>query len=533
MNTGKTFNTDVATRYVIDFQNSAMLENVLGNSPTHPKLGSDQLRQRVAYALSQILVVSTTEHPLYHHAESLAFFFDTLAKNAFGNYRTLLGEVARHPAMGVFLSMQGNAKYNPRTGSKPDENFAREALQLFTIGLYELNIDGSLNNDGNPLTINDNASRPLPAYEQHDVEELAKIMTGWTLADQRFGKSGAKRGNYARPMQFFEQFHEQERAEKGDGLVTVLGHTINLRKGDGQDHLNQALDILFAHPNVGPFVSKHLIQRLVTSNPSKAYIQRVATVFNNNGKDVRGDMKATLKAVLLDVEARQTPKNEQFGQVKEPLLAFTQFLRAFNGQPGIHYNKALAYWFNQPERYIGQAALRSPTVFNFFSPEFVPNDDSFKSEMRSAPEMEIQQNSELINFNNVIFRTLFNNDKAKIQKRQQRRADSGKKVKPPEYAIFLNLDGYENRLKDRLDGNLSLLSSKPNSTTATSAINSLIDEMSMRLGAKLDTEQKQQLNHFLINSQATQQGSAKNHANRIVTHCAYFLATAPQFRVQR
>ena len=412
------FNRADAKNDVLNYQMAAWWEHSLGGHPKRSQHGQDQLRQRTAYALSQLFVVSSSEALLRRRAEGLAHFYDILVHNSFGNFRDLLYDVSTSPAMGVYLSHRNNRKANVKTGTRPDENYARELMQLFTIGLYELNIDGSLNNDGNPLTINDNASRPLPAYEQHDVEELAKIMTGWTLADQRFGKSGAKRGNYARPMQFFEQFHEQERAEKGDGLVTVLGHTINLRKGDGQDHLNQALDILFAHPNVGPFVSKHLIQRLVTSNPSKAYIQRVATVFNNNGKDVRGDMKATLKAVLLDVEARQTPKNEQFGQVKEPLLAFTQFLRAFNGQPGIHYNKALAYWFNQPERYIGQAALRSPTVFNFFSPEFVPNDDSFKSEMRSAPEMEIQQNSELINFNNVIFRTLFNNDKAKIQKRQ-------------------------------------------------------------------------------------------------------------------
>jgi len=354
----------------------------------------DQLRQRVAYALSQLEVVSDGEPPLNRRAEALAYYYDILARNAFGNYRTLLLEMAKSPAMGIFLSHQGNKKSDPIANTRPDENFAREIMQLFTIGLYLLNPNGTHQLDG--------AGNPIPSYTQADIEENARIMTGWDLVgNSRYGRSGNTGGNYITPMEFTPAQHEV-------GQKTVLGQII-ADDGQGGD-LTAVVNMLFNHQNTAPFVSRHLIVRLVTSNPSPAYVQRVAAVFSNNGAGIRGDLKAVVRALLMDIEARGNSyiTNPAFGKVDEPLLAFTRFLRTFRVRPldgWLSKNATVmngVYWYNSPENDFGQAPMRSDTVFNFYDAEYIPSDPYFITNKLLAPELQIQTVIPLANYNNRV-----------------------------------------------------------------------------------------------------------------------------------
>ncbi|WP_372777861.1 DUF1800 family protein [Litorivivens sp.] len=370
-----------ASRSSLHYQNSVWFENAL-HAP-------DQLRQRVAYALSQILVVSFSESPLDSRAEALAHYYDILARHAFGNFRDLIGDVARSPAMGVFLSHQGNRKTSGNT--TPDENFARELMQLFTIGLYELNLDGTPKQDAN--------GQLIPSYTQDDIEELSKVMTGWDLRfNSRYGLVRADEGSLIHPMEFTPDEHETSEKQ-------LLGQIIG-DAGSGED-LDAALDILFYHANVAPFISRQLIQRLVSSNPTSGYVERVAAVFENNGFGERGDLKATVRAILLDPEARDERRAREpaGGKVVEPLLAYTGLLRAFSVQPlnGWFNNRVEGtapavesmYYFRSDFGWdLGQAALRSPSVFNFYSPDFVPQDGFYhqgrEGQALVLPELQLR-----------------------------------------------------------------------------------------------------------------------------------------------
>lgn len=310
--------------------------------------GEDQLRQRVAFALSEIFVVSDRE-TLSNRPEALAYYYDLLAEHAFGNFRELMEAVTLSPAMGEYLSMLGNEKPDPARNIRPDENYARELMQLFTIGLVELNLDGTEKRD--------NQNQPIPTYDQAIIEGFAHVYTGWTFAGSpRFQNP---RRNYLAPMEPFEEFHDDGEKQLLNGVVLRGGQS-------ARADLEAALDNIFAHANVAPFMSKQLIKRLVTSNPSPAYVARVASVFNNNGRGVRGDLAAVVKAILLDDEARFGHMNFQgFGKLKEPLLRQAALWRAFgaaaaNGR----------YLYANPERDFGQAPLRSPSVFNFFEPDY-------------------------------------------------------------------------------------------------------------------------------------------------------------------
>ncbi len=386
-----------ASRHTLDYQNSIWFEQAL-DAP-------DQLRQRMAYALSQILVVSHTEFPLNARPEALAHYYDLLAKHAFGNFRVLLGAMARSPAMGIYLSHQGNRKANTARKTLPDENFARELMQLFTIGLYELNQDGTAKTDA--------AGNLVPTYTQEDIEELSRVVTGWDLQfNSAYGRLWQHEGSVVHPMEFNPDEHDF-------GEKQLLGQTIAANIPAGRD-LDVALDILFEHPNTAPFISKHLIQRLVTSNPTPDYVARVAAVFADNGEGVRGDLKATLKAILLDLEARTSTLVQQadYGKVVEPLLTLTGILRAFNAEPVAGwYNERLEYpeparvngfyFFRSDHRWpLGQAALRSPSVFNFYSPDFVPQDHFYNSGRDGAalvlPEMQLRTPTNIAGFQSLL-----------------------------------------------------------------------------------------------------------------------------------
>ncbi len=345
--------------------------------------GEDQLRQRVAFALSEILVISRNG-PLLTFPDARLSYYDVLLENAFGNFETLLKEVTFHPAMGRYLSYLGNAKADPTTGSHPDENYAREVMQLFTIGLYQLNEDGTkkLKN-----------GHPIATYTQKDVREMARIFTGLTDDNGYFfpDEGGTSHRSRTTPMIAVETYHDT-------GEKVVLNHTFHAGNTTKKE-IQEALHLLFTHPNTGPFIARQLIQRLVTSNPSPAYVKRVAEAFADNGKGVRGDLKAVIKAILLDQEALKGAKGVRseptFGKFREPLLYFTHLFRAFDAKNGIHTLKEgdtplyryRSFNFNGTGYTRQEGALEALTVFNYFTPEDAPY--TLKKQNLVAPELTL------------------------------------------------------------------------------------------------------------------------------------------------
>ncbi len=330
--------------------------------------GDDQLRQRVAFALSEIMVVSQLG-ALGNLTYALADYYDVLAKNAFGNYRELLEEVTLHPAMGIYLSMLGNEKPDPARNIRPDENYARELMQLFSIGLVELNLDGTERLDGE--------GRPIPTYDQAVIEGFAHVFTGWTFAGAvSFRLARPNDANQVVPMQLYPAFHDTGQKALLNGTVLPGGQT-------GEQDLAAALDNIFNHPNVGPFIAIRLIQRLVASNPSPGYVARVASVFNDNGAGIRGDLGAVVRAILLDAEARPVQHGDADGKLKEPLLRLTQLWRAYAAR-----SEGGGYPIGYAFVVFGQGPLQSPSVFNFFSPFYAPPGEIRNSGL-VAPELEI------------------------------------------------------------------------------------------------------------------------------------------------
>lgn len=343
--------------------------------------GDDAVRQRVAYALSQIFVVSMLDQSVGDNPRAVADYMDMLADKGLGNYRDLIEAVSLHPMMGTYLSSIRNQKENAQTGRVPDENYAREVMQLFTIGLHELNQDGTEKTDA--------GGSPIDTYGPADIAGLARVFTGWSWDCPDFPSSscfysGAKDGDsYAsrsfRQMVGYPDFHSPEEKK-------FLGTTIPAQSpANPKATLKTALDTLANHPNVGPFIGKQLIQRLVTSNPSPAYVSAVAAAFANNGAGVRGDMKAVVKAVLLHPEARSLSATH--GKLREPVLRLSAFLRAFpvssdSGQYRVDMT-------DNPGTQLGQTPMRSPSVFNFYRPGYIPPGTAAAAAGLASPEMQI------------------------------------------------------------------------------------------------------------------------------------------------
>ncbi len=320
----------------------------------------DPLRQRIAFALSEILVASDRPETLAVEQQGVANFYDIFEQNAFGNYRDILQAVALHPVMGIFLSHLGNQQANPALHIYPDENFAREVMQLFSIGLWMLNPDGTRQLDG--------LGQPIPTYSNSDITELARVFTGLTYGSNTSFGSGPQ--DFTVPMKGWDAFHDC------GSKVLVGGTQIPARTASLGNNgtatladVTAALDNLFNHQNVGPFIALRLIQRLVTSNPSPAYVGRVAAAFANNGQGVRGDMKAVVKAILLDQEARDPAMMSQptWGRMREPFLRCVNFAHAFNASSQSGY-----YPVSQFALAHLQDPMNSPTVFNFFLPTYSP-----------------------------------------------------------------------------------------------------------------------------------------------------------------
>ncbi len=346
----------------------------------------DQLRQRVAFALSEIFVVSTKDTRLLVDPRGVASYYDTLLAHSFGNFRELLEAVTLHPMMGMYLSMLGNEKPDTERNIRPDENFAREVMQLFTIGLVALNEDGSV--------VTNSQGEPVATYDQDVIKGFAHVFTGWNFA----GRANWWEDNYdgQSPMEPYEAFHDR-------GEKTLLNGTVVPAGQNARADLAMALDNLFNHPNVGPFIGKQLIQRLVTSNPSAQYISRVAAAFNDNGHGVRGDMQAVITAILLDDEARIMDAS-QTGKLRNPLLRIAHVMRVFASQARDGGMGHEFVGFN-----IGIAPLDSPSVFNFYRPDY-----SAPGAIRDAglvsPEFQITNEISITRFvNYMYYMAWFNN----------------------------------------------------------------------------------------------------------------------------
>ena len=317
----------------------------------HALTGNDQLRQRTALALSEILVASGQQ---IRQPYAMANFQRIFLSNAFGNFRTILREVTLSPAMGNYLNMANNDKPNPARGTEPNENYAREVLQLFSIGLVQLNPDGS--------TRLDKAGQPIPAYDQEAVEGFAHAFTGWTYpARPGVASRWTNPVNYDGPMVAVAAHHDT-------GAKTVLGGVMLPANQSAEADLEAAIDVIFKHPNVGPFIGRQLIQQLVTANPSPAYVARVTAAFNGGGGTPRGDMKAVLTAILLDSEASAPKAPTTFGKLREPVLQLLRLFRVLGGRSD-------GVWLQQQAAALGQPVFSPPTVFSFFSPDYaLPTD---------------------------------------------------------------------------------------------------------------------------------------------------------------
>ncbi len=346
-----------------------------------------QLRQRVGMALLEILVASISAGlPGSWRPFNMGAYVDVLMDNAFTTYDTILMKVSTSAAMGSYLTFLGNRKENTATGAVPDENYARELMQLFTIGLYELNMDGTLKLDGN--------GKPIETYKQDDVIGLARVFTGFVL-DSANTSTSTSPAAYQRPMIQSPSVHELR-------VKTFLGQSI-VAGTAGMASLDRAIrEIIFKHPNVPPFISKQLIQKLVTSNPTSYYVERVATVFANDGAGVRGNMKAVIRAVLTDPEARadkQLPDRD-FGKLREPIMRLTHWARAF-GATSASGNWNIGDTSSSASR-LAQSPGRSPSVFNFFRPGYVPAGSDVGRRGLVAPEFQITNEPSVIAYVNYM-----------------------------------------------------------------------------------------------------------------------------------
>lgn len=339
----------------------------------HMLRGHDQVRQRVVYGLSEVIVISRNKN---YYPNMLIPYVNILSKNAFGNYKNLLKEITLDSSMGNFLDMANSRK--PGGGSGANENYPRELMQLFSIGTYKLNLDGS--------QILDGAGRPIPTYGQNDIRQLALAFTGWTYNTASGPPQNANPNYYPGPMVPLAAYHDTS-------SKTFLGTTLPANQTMQKD-IDDAIDAIFNHPNVGPFVATRMIRSLVTSNPSPAYIARVASVFNDNGSGVRGDMKSVVRAILFDTEARNDMPGNDFGRLRTPIQHHIALLRALGGdlaQPSM-----ITYAYDD----MGESVLNSPSVFGHYSPTFrIPK----QTTPLFGPEFQIHGPGELVNRGNLIW----------------------------------------------------------------------------------------------------------------------------------
>ncbi|MBT5724892.1 MAG: DUF1800 domain-containing protein [Gammaproteobacteria bacterium] len=354
---------------------------------TQAMTSPDLVRQRVATALTEIFVIGTTVEEIGENPIALATYYDLLLNNSFGNFKDLLLDVTMSPAMGVYLSHLGNARANSDKGTFPDENYAREVMQLFSIGLFELNLDGShkLDNSGNPI----------PTYDNNTIREFAKVFTGLGNGGEEpsFQNELERDVDFSIPMSMYEPYHDNTSKQLLNGQVLSAGQS-------GLQDIQGAIDNLFNHPNVGPFFGRLLIQRLVTSNPSPAYIARVSAAFEGDVNSKRGDMKAVIRAILLDPEATNPPElaNNAQGKLREPMLRVMHLSRAFNA---VSHDRTYNDIGDSLHEATKQVIFGSPSVFNFFQSDYSPLGELSRNELVS-PEFQITSTSSIISVKNYL-----------------------------------------------------------------------------------------------------------------------------------
>ncbi|WP_266171432.1 DUF1800 domain-containing protein [Dyella subtropica] len=382
------------------------------------RVAADQLRQRVAFALSEIFVVSNANGTLAYEPYALASWHDMLAADALGNYRTLLEDVTKHPAMATYLSMLANQKADPTQNIHPDENYAREVMQLFSVGLVLLNPDGTPKLDA--------SNQPIPTYDQTVVRGMAAVFTGWNwnnttcvtgswtcCAVDTYTNCGPSNTNdpaWWNPLQPVADFHDST----SDKQLLIypgvaLSNGILAHGGNAQTDMTAALDNIFNHPNVGPFIARRLIQRLVTSNPTPGYVRHIAQVFADDGSSahVRGNLQAVVQAILLDPEAvigaSYVPNPDAYGKLREPLLKLTHLWRAM---AAVTQNGRVDTPYPEWESSYGQAPLRSPSVFNFFKPDFQQPGELHQRGLY-GPEFQVYTATAAVAIPNDIFHRIF------------------------------------------------------------------------------------------------------------------------------
>ncbi|MGB5685667.1 MAG: DUF1800 domain-containing protein [Candidatus Electrothrix sp.] len=537
------FNQIKASREIRDVFLDVWLQNALH--------GQDQLRQRIAYALSQIIVVSTQDLLLQHRPEAIASHQDILAKHALGNYATLLKEVALSTTMGYYLTHHGNKKANPDSGTRPDENFAREIMQLFTIGLYELNLDGTTKTDA--IT-----GKPIPTYIQRDIEELSRIFTGWDSWDNsRYGSQRRTEGDLTRSMEFTAEYHDF-----GEKIVldTIIPAT-DPASEDGETDIDAVITMLIQHPNTAPFVSKQLIKRLVTTNPSPAYVQRVAQIFLDNGSGIQGDLKAVARAILLDPEARTLGKiDNNAAKTKEPVLALTRLLRSFSVQPlngwtknGIVMNDF--YRINSITENLGQEPLHAFTVFNFYSPDFTPSDAYFMDNHLTSPEFEIQTDQLLVNYSNFIYTLCSDYERNAMIQWYRDKSDYDQTVAEEDmittyaeevigenswrHTLMISFDQemelFEQGLEGDSNGDFSILNRDDHASGGPKAlaVQALVDHLDRKITASTMTEQqKEVLIDYLVNTFSVAETNRPQSARLMILEAVRAITTSSAYMVQ-
>jgi len=360
--------------------------------------GDDQLRQRMVFALSQILVIS--DNQMGNRPLTNAQYIDTLYEHAFGNYRELLKDVTYTPAMANYLTYMRNRKGNIRSGRMPDENYAREFLQLFTTGLVELNMDGSPKLSG---------GKSIELFTNKDIVGLAKVFTGLSMKGAEFW-SADEDGEYSRLVMFQDKHSELEK--------TFMGKTIAAGTA-GDIAIDEAIDHIFEHPNLAPFISRQLIQRFTSSSPTPDYVRRVAEAFEIGrytsidekqfGTGERGDLQATLAAILLDEQFYDGTAGIRDGKVREPVLRFVHWARAFDVGNVMAENEWLLLYNAGSNTRLGQQPFQSPSVFNFYRPGYVAPGTQSGAAGLTAPELQIVNEGAVIGYANFMLQFVYNN----------------------------------------------------------------------------------------------------------------------------
>ena len=441
-----------------------------------------QLRQKVAYALSQIAVASeSTDFFFKHRGEALSYYYDFLLKDAFDNYGKLLYDVTKTPAMATYLTYANNKKayIDKNTGLliTPDENYGREIMQLFTIGLFEMNMDGSFKRKN---------GKRIPTYDQKTVMEVSRVFTGLGYPHpslkNRYFSATLWMSDSLHPMVCYNEYHDMDEKH-------FLGKTLP----GGQDcykDINDTINILIHHPNTAPFIAKKLILRLTKSNPKPDYIKRVAQAFKNSN----GNLGETVKAVLLDPEIWDDIKNDRGTKIKEPYLAFTQMLRGLNVTPwpkrtvvdDDNTTHIIENRFFVPSRYkyLNEWPTYSPSVFNFYSDDYQPDSDEFKIKGFVAPEAQILTTKYMISITNHTFHTLQNQEFNFLYEHNDEDLDKLYKEHRAFFQMYLllNFDKYINYFKK--PGNATLKEGILDENGRAEAVRKIVNEVSLLMLGK-------------------------------------------------